>query len=227
MPKSTSGHQVSQVRISSVFRERRPSECQKGGGGGYAHRFAQSLLFMGSTETFSLIGGTATSGKKKKAAGQTIATHSLAWRRCDRTWMKHALSIIFTLVNFSMKLQKDEQWQYLSKNNPKNPFFHVVIGLRVFTRWTGDVHVHAGYNTLWDAVINRRQKPRWCSRCAGGKVPQYHTVDRRELAAGLNLCIETPPLARHHTHTLRSQAELFMLQHRSSPNRGGNCADMR
>lgn len=24
-------------------------------------------------------------GKKKKAAGQTIATHSLAWRRCDRT----------------------------------------------------------------------------------------------------------------------------------------------
>lgn len=43
-----------------------------------------------------------------------------------------------------------------------------------------------------------------------GKVPQYRTADRRELAAELTPRIETPPLARHHTltHALRSQAEL-------------------
>lgn len=35
----------------------------------------------------------------------------------------------------------------------------------MFAQWTGrggvvggDVRVHAGYNTLWDGVINRRQK---------------------------------------------------------------------
>lgn len=33
-------------------------------------------------------------------------------------------------------------------------------------------------------------------------------ADRRELAAGLTPRIQTPPLARHHTHALRSQAEL-------------------
>lgn len=30
----------------------------------------------------------------------------------------------------------------------------------MFAQWTGrgGVRVHAGYNTLWDGVINRRQK---------------------------------------------------------------------
>lgn len=49
---------------------------------------------------------------------------------------------------------------------------------RVFTRWTGDVHAHAGYNTLEGAVINRRQKMfkvcRWespaVSRCRQERV---------------------------------------------------------
>lgn len=42
----------------------------------------------------------------------------------------------------------------------------------------------------------------WCSRCAGGKVPQYHSVDRRELAAGLTIHIKTTPLAHTLTHTV-------------------------
>lgn len=50
MPKSTSGHQVSQVRISSVFREMTFKTSKRGGGwrggGGHALRFAQSVRFM-------------------------------------------------------------------------------------------------------------------------------------------------------------------------------------
>lgn len=94
---------------------------------------------------------------RSKPRTTVMATHSFAWND-GIGGMKHTLSIIFTLVNFSLELQKDKQRQFLSTNKQQNPLSCSYIGLRVFTCWTGDVHMHAGYNTLWDAVINRRQK---------------------------------------------------------------------
>lgn len=48
-----------------------------------------------------------------------------------------------------------------------------VTGLHAFARWTGDVHVHAGYNTLWDAVINRQQM---CVDVQGVQAGKSHRV---------------------------------------------------
>lgn len=81
-----------------------------------------------------------------------VVTHSLAGEDGDRTGMKHA--IVFTLINFSMKLQKDEQVRVSFQRQAPESFFMLLWACMHLPVGQGDVHVHTGYNTLWDAVIN-------------------------------------------------------------------------
>lgn len=100
--------------------------------------------------------------KKLHAAGQSLGQTAVATHRvAGEDGMVHARSTPCPSSSRSLT----SLWGYRKTSSDSifptaspTSHFRVVRGSRVFSRWTGDVHVHAGYNTLRDAVINRRQK---------------------------------------------------------------------
>lgn len=97
----------------------------------------------------------------------------------------------------------------------------------MFTQRTGDVRVRAGDNTLWDAVINRRQKRVDVQGGASGKVPLCRAADGRELASGA----DSPYRDTSHWLTITHTGRDHRLERSCSgtdllPSRAGNCAQI-
>lgn len=143
-----------------------------------------------------------------------VVTHSLAREDGDRTGMKHA--IVFTLINFSMKLQKDEQVRVLSKDKHQNPFsccYGLVCicpldrGMSTCTQ----VIIHSGMLSLIDdRSVLMFKVCRWES-------PSVSHCREERVGSRVDCLHRDTPTGWDHR---------LSFHHWSSPNRGGNCAQI-
>lgn len=102
---------------------------------------------------------------------------------------------------------------------------HAVIGLCAFTGWTGGCpRVCRIYNPLLDAVINRQ---RLMFKVCRWESPTVSLCRRERVGSRVDYPYRDNPTGSHtHTHAQFTDWS-FMLQHRSAPNRGGNCVQIR